>query len=191
MSGPERPAPRSIRRQPRYSVPAACEIVATVSKWASAARFFPKAPAIPGATVSAVVSGTQSKPMADVVLPENSASAPSRAVRRASMASSGSTTCERHGHDQRRPGGPAGLLAGAGERALAQLRPQLVQPVEARPPAGEDDVPFGRPAADRLTGHPLDTGRQAGARGVVHVDDGGALHHAHAAAAQEAGRGPR
>ncbi len=63
----------------------------TWSTWDTATRLRAKAAPIPAPVVSPEVSGTQSKPITAVALPENSAIAARRAVRASSTASSSST----------------------------------------------------------------------------------------------------
>ncbi|WKK73438.1 hypothetical protein Q0F99_01165 [Rathayibacter oskolensis] len=55
MSGPFRPTPASISRQPRYSTAAASEIVATRSMWLTATSVRENAALMPMCAVSAVV----------------------------------------------------------------------------------------------------------------------------------------
>ena len=75
MSGPGRPVPASMVRQPRYSISAAEEMVAMRSTWAAAARKLANPRDIPSIAVSAAITGTQSKPINPVVDPENRAKA--------------------------------------------------------------------------------------------------------------------
>ena len=66
IAGPPAPTERSMVRQPPYSTAAAREIVETVSMCRTAARLPAKASLTPIAVVSAVLIGTQSKPMTPV-----------------------------------------------------------------------------------------------------------------------------
>jgi hypothetical protein len=89
ISGPFWPTDASILRQPPYSVPAATEMVDTLSKCRTAARLVANASLTPRAVVSAVVMGTQSKPITPVRQRANWASAAIRSLRGRSGESSG------------------------------------------------------------------------------------------------------